>query len=353
MKKIIITILTITTLFACKNDIEAPVVNTDFFESYYTDNIQPSLANFTQELKTQEALIQKFEASKNDADFDKMLSQWLVCAKAFSKIEVYNFGLIKDKFYNINLYNYPANITKVESNIASKVIYDSNFFASQSTSNKGLATIEYLLYGNQNITEAKSLLINDNYRLDYLLGVSKELIRVSEAIKNTWKNEYKDTFINLNGNICTQSAKCLSINQIINVLDVAKVTKIGKPAGFEKSNNIAPTTLQAYRSKTSLKLIEATLNEIKYAYFDSKTNYASLVDAIDDSKKISAEIAKKINNLELEISKLNNNLFDEISDNTENVQPIYNGLKELSILFAVDVTSILSVAVLPTDNDGD
>ncbi|MCD8445550.1 imelysin family protein, partial [Tenacibaculum finnmarkense] len=150
-----------------------------------------------------------------------------------------------------------------------------------------------------------------------------------------------------------ENAKCLSINQIINVLDMAKVTKVGKPAGFEKSSNSVPTGLQAYRSKNSLLLIQAMLAEVKDVYFNRKTNYASMVNAIDNSKKISDEIAKKFDAVDKEITALNTPLFDAINTDAKTVKPLYNALKELSILFAVDVTSILSVTVVPTDNDGD
>lgn len=353
MKKTLLLSLIIITFLSCKNDEEETITNDNFFELYYTDNILPRLQNFNQSLKTQENNIANFQASKNNEDFEKILNQWLICAKAYSKIEVYGFGLIKDKFYNINLYNYPINTSKIENNISEKVIYNTNYFKTKSTVTKGIGAMEYLLFGNQNSTEAKSLLLNDSFRIDYLLGLSKELIRLSQDLINTWENEYKNTFTNLKGSICNKSAKCLTINQIINVLDVAKVTKIGKPAGFENSGNTIPNTLQAFRSKKSLLLIEAMLKEVKHVYFNSNTNYAFKVNSIDTTNKISDKIHEKFNKLEQDISTFNNNLYDGISTNPQNLLSIYNGLKELSILFAVDVTSLLSVTVLPTDNDGD
>ena len=73
---------------------------------------------------------------------------------------------------------------------------------------------------------------------------------------------------------------------------------------FEKSSNSVPTGLQAYRSKNSLLLIQAMLAEVKDVYFNRKTNYASMVNAIDNSKKISDEISKKFDAVDKEIIPL-------------------------------------------------
>jgi len=353
MKKILLGIIILTVIITCKSEDEEPVMNNDFFEAYYSDNILPSIKNLRIALEIQQTNITNFQESKSDEDYEKILSQWLASAKAYSKYEIYNLGLIKENFYNINIYNYPINNISIEKNITDKNIYNESYFSTQSTKVKGLATLEYLLFNNQNSTEAKTILLNDPYRIAYLSGVNQELIRLANAIIDTWENGYKNTFIAANGSICTNNAKCLSINQIINVLDVAKVTKIGKPSGFEKSNNIAPTNLQAYRSKNSLLLIQAMLEEVKDVYFNRNTNYATMVNAINTSKEISNEIALKLMHIEQDITTLNNNLFEAISTNPESVRSVYNNLRDLSILFSVDITSALSVTVLPTDNDGD
>ena len=353
MKKLLFGIIILTTIITCKTDDEEPLMDNTFFEAYYSDNILPSLKKFKITLQTLQTNITNFQVSKSDEDYDKIISQWLLSAKVYSKSEVYNLGLIKNNFYNLNIYNYPINTNLIESNITQKTTYNTSYLSTQSTVVKGFATLEYLLFGNQNSTEAKILLLNDPHRLDYLLGITQELIRLSQNTIDTWENGYKTTFINANGTICTDNAKCLSINQIINVLDVAKVTKIGKPAGFENSDNITPTNLQAYRSKTSLLLIQAMLAEVKYVYFNSKTNYATMVNAINTSKEISNEIAIKFDNIEQKITSLNNNLFDAVNTDAESIKPIYLELKDLITLFSVDVTSTLSVTVLPTDNDGD
>lgn len=354
MKQLLLAMVFLVILTSCKSgDDTGVIMNNDFYESYYTDNILPSLEQFKQELELLKQFTLDFETSNSDTDYQKVLAQWLTSAKAYSISEVYKFGLIKQRFFDLNIYNYPVNTTQIENNIAEKTTYDTNYFSSESTVNKGLAALEYLLYVDFNSENAKTALLNDAFRLDYLLGVMDELLIQANELISTWQNEYFDIYINANESLCNNNARCLTINQIINVLDVAKVTKIGKPAGFEKSDNIAPDNLEAYRSRNSLVLIEVMLAEVKHVYFTSDTNISSLVNSVDDKNQISAQIQNKFNALEQEITIFNNNLYDGITTNPESVRPLYDTLKELIVLFSVDVTSILSVTVLPTDNDGD
>ncbi|GGD04847.1 imelysin family protein [Hyunsoonleella pacifica] len=349
---VVFTFILITT--SCKsNDDTEIIMNNDFYQSYYEENILLSLEKFTEELEVLKQYVLDFETSNSDIDYDKLTTQWLVTAKAYSRAEIYNFGLIKQRFFDINIYNYPINTTQIENNITEEANYDANYFTTKSTVIKGLGTLEYLLFKDFNPKIAKAELLNDTSRLDYVLGVTDELIRQANLMINTWQTEYLNIYTNANESLCSNNAKCLTINQIINVLDVAKVTKIGKPSGFEKSDNVSPNSLEAYRSRNSLALIEAILSEVEYVYFTSKTNISSLVNSIDNTNKISTQIQNKLNTIDQEIILFNNNLHDGITSNPESIRPIYNALKELNILFAVDISSILSITVLPTDNDGD
>lgn len=358
MKRTILVSLTLSLfiiIIACGSDDDSPTIsNKQFYTSYYQDNILPSITKFKQELELLKKITSDFQTSTTDENYQKIVLQWLEAAKAYSKAEVYNFGMIKQRFYDVNIYNYPINTNKIESNIIEATNFDANYFSTKSTVTKGLSTVEYLLYGNDfNMLQAKEKLLNNSNRFNYLIGTINELLRQSDGIINTWKDEYFQIYINADQSICTENAKCLTINQIINVLDIAKVTRIGKPAGFEKSDNVDAEILEAYRSRNSMLLIKAMLEEVNHVYFNSNTNISTLVDNINTSKEISTQIKNKLNILEEQIASFNNNLFDAVNSNPQSIRPMYISLKELTTLFSVDVTSILSVTTLPTDNDGD
>lgn len=355
MKKLYILLFAIV-LTACKsdsgNELEVQL-DSEFYQNYYDQNIATAIANFKSEIETEVQYIQNFKSSQTDENFNAIANQWLVCAKAFAKASVYDFGEIENGFYYTKIFNFPVATSSIENNIAEATNFDAAYFQSKSTTTRGLGTMEYLIYANQNILEAQNLLINNSSRINYLLAVAQDVLEQTKQMSSVWENEYKETFVNANGNSCTQNATCLSVNQLINVLDVTKVTKIGKTAGFESSSILLPQNLEAFRSRTSLILITAMLQEVKKAFKGGDTNFAMVIDEIDDSGLISTSIDAKFEELDEVIATFNNSLYDAILTDTATIEPIYNALKELTILFSVDVASTLSITVLPTDNDGD
>jgi len=209
------------------------------------------------------------------------------------------------------------------------------------------------LYNNQNSEIAFKLLQNDTFRIDYLLGVSEEVLRQTNSLIDFWELEYKDTFINSTSISCTENARCLTFNQLINILDVIRVTKLGKPAGLEGSNTTAITSLEAYRSKSSLELIRSSIGEVQHAYTLSTINFSNIVDDISNATEVSNAIDEAFNTVYNNIDAIDSSLFDAIQNNNSNVEALYNSLFDLVKYFSVDAASILSVTILPTDNDGD
>lgn len=349
-----LTLFILLVFVSCNQDNDPKVIsNSDFYNSYYQNNIQPALTAFKKELTKEVQYLEKLEQTKSKADFELAKTQWLVCATSYARARVYNLGRIKQLFFDKKIHNAPAAAKVIEINIEEKVIFNTAYFKTKSTTSKGLGGLEYLFYNDNNPEKAYDLLQKDIFRLNYMVGLGKELLVQTDLLIATWENEYKQVFINLNENTCTQNAKCLSFNQLINLLDITRVTKIGKTAGFEKSDQLAPKNLEAFRSKTTLLLIKAMLEEVKYVYQQSDTNFADLVNSIDSSGNISSQINLKFQKLEELILAFDNNLFDAINTDAKTVQPIYDTFTELVVLFSVDAASTLSLTVLPTDNDGD
>ncbi|WP_298472545.1 imelysin family protein [uncultured Maribacter sp.] len=297
--------------------------------------------------------MEDFKRETTATNFDKIKRQWLVSSIAFAKTNAYNLVPVKEGFYHTNIYNYPINTALIENNIAENVIYDTDYLHTKSTVTKGLGALEYLIYNNQDSIKALVLLQEDEYRLDYMLGVTKEILRQVNLLIAFWEENYKENFINSKDLSCTENARCLAFNQIINLLDVIRVTKIGKPAGLESSENTNINLLQAFRSKKTLHIIKSSIEEIEYVYTKSSINFSEIVDDISGSNQISNEIANSFKEIYSTIDGLNIGLYDAISNNDKKVESLYISLSKLIRFFSVDVASMLSVSVLPTDNDGD
>ena len=213
--------------------------------------------------------------------------------------------------------------------------------------------MEYLIYNNQDTATALTLMQDDVYRVDYLLGVTQEILRQTNLLITFWEEDYKEEFINAKSISCIENARCLAFNQIINILDVIRVTKVGKSAGLESSSSAALESLEAYRSENSLELIKSIIEEVEYAYTLSTVNFSDIVDDIWGSSQISNEINTTFDDVYLHIDTIETSLYTAIDNDNPNVELLYNALFDLVKYFSVDAASILSVSVLPTDNDGD
>jgi predicted lipoprotein len=355
MKKYFLFILVATLIvLACKNDDNDDVSTIDtFHQEYYNVNISPSIVNFKTEIENQITLIEVFKNNTSSENLNKLQEQWLVSAKAFSKTRAYNILAIKALFYDIIIYNYSITPSSIEENIAEKTTYNSDYFNSKSTVSKGLGTLEYLLYNNQDTDKALILLKEDSYRIDYLLGVTEEVLTQTNLLINFWESEYKETFINATSISCSDNARCLAFNQLINIIDIIRVTKLGKPAGLESSTSTSIESLEAYRSENSLQLIQSSIEEVQNAYTNSTVNFSELVDEIAGSEDVSNAINNSFNNVFGYINSFDTSLYTAIQENNPNVELLYDSLFDLVTNFSVDAASILSVSVLPTDNDGD
>ena len=352
MKKLRLSVLVVLlTMMGCHKDDTQPM--DVFYENYYDTNIVPALANFKSAIETQITYTEQFQENTTLENLENLQNQWKTVATNYAKARIYNFGRVKDLFYDVNIYNFPINTTTIETVISNHNSADIESFATKSTTIKGLGTLEYLLFNNQNTTEAFHLFEQDSFRGDYLLGVSNEVLNQINSLIILWEDGYKTEFANSSGKVCTENARCLAFNQIINVLDVNKVTKIGKPAGLEKSDNSAPTLLEAYRSENSLALIKASLEEIEYVYSSSEVNFAAIVDNIDTSKELSKQIALNFAEVYANIEAFDISLYRAITEGSSKVETLYNSFTVLNNHFSVDGASLLSVTVLPTDNDGD
>ncbi len=355
MKKIAYTLIAISTLyfFSCKNDNETTEIIDTFYEDYYNVNIAPANTALKLSIENQILAIEDFKTNPTNANFENLREQWRSCATSFAKTSTYNINPVKLGFYDTNIFNFPINTELIEDNIKEQTIYNTAYLETKSTVTKGLGTLEYLFFNVQDSTTAFLLLEEDTFRVNYALAVAEEVLRQTNLLISFWEDGYKDEFANSKSISCTVDARCLAFNQLINLLDIIKVTKLGKPAGLETSENIDLEILQAFRSETSLDIIKSSIQEVEYTYSTSTVNFSELVDEIAESEEISNEINSAFIQVYNDIDAINSSLYSAILNNDPNVVELHTSLTELIRYFSVDAASTLSVTVLPTDNDGD
>jgi hypothetical protein len=346
---------TIVLLSSCsKENTDTTPSSIDLFhEEYYNVNILPSLNNFKTEITKQIELTEAFQANTSEENFTLVQEQWVNAAISFSKTRVYNFVDIKTLYFDLIIFNFPANTALIENNITNQTNFNTDYIENSSTVSKGFTAMEYLLFNEEGTKSSLTLLQEDTSRVNYLLAITQENLRQINKLIDFWEQGYKTTFEGYKSLSCVENARCLAFNQLINIIDIIRVTKIGKPAGLEKSPNIDLSILEAYRSRTSLKLIKSSLQEVQKAYATSSVNFANIVDEIAGSSEISTKIENSFTTVFNNIDAIDGDLYTAISNGDESVATLHTSLLTLLQYFSVDGASILSVNVLATDNDGD
>jgi len=316
-------------------------------------NISPALQNFKTAIDSQIVLTERFHENPTEENLKELQDQWLVSATSFSRMSAYNVKAVKALFFDLIIYNYEVTPSKIEENIADKTTFDEDYFLTKTTVSKGLGAVEYLLFNNQDSEMAFNLLIQDPFRMDYLLGATHNVLEKTNSLINFWESDYKEVFANSTETSCAVNARCLAFNQLINVIDVIRVTKLGKPAGLESSSTTNVEGLEAFRSENSLILLRSAIEEIEYVYSESTINFSEIVNDIAGSTEVTGAINTSFNKTYTLIDGINTSLYTAIENEDPNVELLYDSLLTLVQYFSVDAASILSVTILPTDNDGD
>ncbi|AUC75870.1 imelysin family protein [Olleya sp. Bg11-27] len=353
--KVLILLLLI---FSCNSDDdqqEAPAFNVmALLEDITNQQILPSVATFVSESTTLNTTIQTYLTTSTEADLILARNQWKVTAKAYGKIYAFNIGSVRDQFMHLALYNWPTLPSALENVINDNDAITEALLATKSPQIKTLSALEYLLF-NADSNTVNTQFIDDIKRQDYLKYTGLDLKSQSERLLGIWNapGNYAATFIDTNETGIRASFNRL-FNGLYNLIDTAKITKIGKPAGLENSQATNPEQTQAYFSSLSLAILKQNITSIEAVYFNTEgIGIDDYVYHVIKNNDLNQAVENKIEDVQNAIDAIPVPLFDAITSHPDLVAHLHTELDALGILFSVDVRSILSIIITSTDNDGD
>lgn len=350
-------------LVACSsndnNGTTEPTTNEFQVQSLVSDvtnqHIITNVTSFLNQATTFETQVNNYLIDLNEAALESARTQWRQTAISYGKVYTFNIGLIRDQFTHQALYNWPTITNAVENFISDPSEITEVYVQNLSPQAKTLSTLEYLLF-KTDIAATNTEFVNSENRRNYLKYVVKELKTRAAKLVNTWSesgDNYKTTFIE-NTSTGIDASFSLLYNGIYNLIDTGKVTKIGKPAGLENSQNTNPEATQAHFSNTSLAILKENIESVEDVYFNTQgLGISDYVAHVTDNEVLNTAIRTKINEVYAAIDAIPVPLFDAITSNSTTVGTLHEKLNELGVLFSVDVRSILSITITSTDNDGD
>lgn len=347
-------------LIACKNDDDTSKSTESFdlktlLQSEVDAQILPAVSGFVNATNTMEASVQSYLSQTTEINLTNVKQQWKAIAIAYEKIYAFNIGEVRSQFIHFSIYNWPVTPIAIENNISNNTI-DENFMDTVPASLKSIAALEYLLF-RAPVSETNFEIANSENRKNYIKFSALFLKIQAEKLQNIWLpsgSNYANTFVN-NTETGIRSSFNIFYNGLYNSIDTGKVTKIGKPAGLEKSDVIDPELTQALFSDTSLTLIRTNIESIEQIYFNTSgaLGIDDYVFFITQSNTLNDLVTNKIDAVINAIDNISLPLDQAISVEPELVGALYKALDELRILFAVDLLSRLSLIITSTDNDGD
>jgi len=151
-------------------------------------------------------------------------------------------------------------------------------------------------------------------------------------------------------------------NEIIALLEQMINTKIGDSMSKTLSGIVQPNLLEALQSGISLELIDGNLKSIKNTFFGynkygndhiSYNNYLNHINATYGYDLLVDKIRQQFNTVEETLEPINSPMSSALNTLKKKLNKRYEVLKELLVLFKVDVSSSLSIIITFNDNDGD
>ena len=303
--------------------------------------------------------------------------KWLEANLGWKSCELYNFGPALSGTsggYCNNIQEYfnvtPSAIETVISN--TPVPYDSTYVTKQNQEERGISTIEYMLFdpvnGNSAILNLYTANTNSSQqRLNYLKGLTQNLSVNANGLLTAWLpsgGNYIQTFINADGNDVNSSLSLL-VNQLVYMADYIANTKIGIPLGIRvKATNgpPLPTYVETYYSSNALACLTANYQSINNLFFGIGNNnvkqsgLSDLLNAMNtqyNGQLLSSLVSERLDSINVQINDINIPLEQAVVNTPQPVNTLYLSAKQLLILFKLDMVGTLGLTLTTTDNDGD
>ncbi len=261
---LILYVICLISILSCQKDENS---NTD--SNYNVEQLLSDVANSKilpqiNELNSEAIILRdrgdQYLQNMSAENLELLKAQWKETALAYANIYAFNIGPIRDQFLDKALYFWPTIPNVINGHVNSGTSLSSNQFSNYSPQIKTLSTLEYLLFSDDTNSVNTSFTSEENRRL-YLRYTLEDLTTQTLRLIRAWDSNYGNyvsTFINNSGTGINNTFNRL-FNGLHNLVDTAKVTKVGKPAGLENSTNTNIEGLQAHFSKFSLAIIKRNI----------------------------------------------------------------------------------------------
>lgn len=354
MKKILAMAM-LVTMIACGGDNDTgDKVTFDqkpMLENLGNNIIVPAFETLSIETKALKDSVTKLLASPTQEMLDNTRIALKEARLAWQACLPYQFGPAQQNRMLGGLAIYPLDVTRVESKISAN---DTDVTGFSNEDARGFQAVGYFIHGNGQ-DDASILTALTGTRAAYLQAVVNLIHGVSNKTFNDWKMGFLNNFTSSLGTSRGSSfAQFYQAN--IQIFErFVRDGKVGLPAGiFPNAGNgpTKPINAEAYYAGYSVELLMAALQAYELSYTGGEgTGLQEVLVGLEATELAEATTAQYTTLIE-EAGKLSDPLTDQIANDLDPMETLFNEMQELIRLYKADINSTVGIS-LESDNDGD
>lgn len=325
----------------------------------YTNEIVPLNTSFILETTNLKAAVFAFSEASSISNLKISQDQWLKVLKVWKNLELYNLGTIEDTFIHFEINRWPTNTETINGFINGNANITETFIASNGSSSKGIAALEYLLFSSE--TNAETLLTfttqaNAERRVAYLIAVTDNLISKANQLQGLWTT-FQPSFTTASETGLSGSQNQLA-NAMVTLSEQIVIRKLGTALGESNGGVIELEALENYRSNASLISITENVNALYNAYTGNykhdiiKWGFNDYLDLIG-AEILSNTIEDSFENCFDKINSISGTLKEALPTNPQTVIELQDALNALEVLIKVDMANAIGTTITVNSNDGD
>lgn len=332
--------------------------------NYASAYIVPAYEEYKNQVDVLSTDVQNFTAAPSISSLQNLRIQWENALLVWQDVAFLEFGPAAYIGLRSQTNLYPVDTTLIKDNITS------GSYNLQTASNydaKGLQAIDYLINGiaasDQDIVDYYNSSSNAKV---YLQDVVNELKTNSVYVYNEWNVSFAQSFVSNSAS----NAQGSSVSDLLNALvqhyeTYVRKGKIGLPAGVFNgfSQQPMPEHVEAYYYGQSLPFVYRSLDALqkflKGEAYQTTANgqglddYLKFVQATTGGQPLEIVIDNQINTIKSQLATINDPLSNEVVNNNQGVQNVYQPMQQLVPQLKVEVTDALGVLITYQDADGD
>jgi len=330
------------------------------------DIIIPSYAKFNVKLDALVSKSQAFTDAPAQLTLDELRSAWREAYIEWQKVELFDVGPANTYTLRFYINTYPTSVSKINDNIASGTADMHEAFSYDA---QGFPAFDFMINSgatDQDILNRYTIATDATKRINYLKLLTSEMNTKCDQVYNAWTSGYRNDFVSKTGTDASSSLALLVNGYTLNYERYIRSGKIGIPAGALVSYNPSLQTIEAlYKQDLSLTLAK-TAQQASFDFFNGKSvltgiegasfkTYLLAIGATDSQTgtALATVLGNQFQIVNDKLDALGPILYDDITDQPQQIKEAYDALQKAVRLIKVDMSSSMSITISYVDNDGD